>query len=161
MLFITQPHCIQLQLYSSTVCMNCLTLILFMQHAITKSILNTEIILSSYIKIILSIMLALCLMPLGTRLLCPKLCQHNRLVPSPLSTIMPIDQSISYQEWNDQTNSIVTVTYMNILEKSINEIHTGLINHHLWASCLNVALTNSCVICRYTIQLVASRSYTG
>jgi len=29
----TQPHCIQLQLYSSTVCKNCLT---FMQHTITK-----------------------------------------------------------------------------------------------------------------------------
>ena len=48
----------QLQLYSSTVCMNCLILILFMQHTITKCILNTEIILS--------IMLTLCLMLLGT-----------------------------------------------------------------------------------------------
>jgi len=36
--------------------MNCLTLILFMKHAITKCILNTEIILS---------IIALCLMLLG------------------------------------------------------------------------------------------------
>ena len=37
MLFITQPHCLQLQLYSSKVCKNCLTLILLMQHTTKRS----------------------------------------------------------------------------------------------------------------------------
>jgi len=59
---------IQLQLYSSTVFKNCLTLILFMQHTITKSVLNTEIILPNYA----SIMLDAFRYPL-----CSKLCRHN------------------------------------------------------------------------------------
>jgi len=58
-LFITQPHCVQLQLY--TVCKNCLTL---MQHTITK---YTEYWNNSqHTEIILPIMLALCLMLSGT-----------------------------------------------------------------------------------------------
>jgi len=72
-----------------------------MQHTITKSILNTEIILSITTEIILPKYYA-SIMPDAFRyLLCLKLCQCNRLVPSEESdfSILIINHIIhEYQE---------------------------------------------------------------